>query len=150
MANTRALTLDKIGITLSIACAIHCLLLPVLLVVVSVGAVSWLVDEQTELIILGVAGVIAGLSLWRGCRVHRRLSIWLIFAAAAALIIAGHSIASHSDMAHSHDLPFAYTLVHIAGGICLAGAQLINLWLCKKCPACELDREQVHAHSHSA
>jgi len=136
MIYSRRVNLDKIGVTLSVACAIHCLLMPVLVIVMSVGVVSWLVDEQTELIILGVAGVIAGLSLWRGCRMHRRLSLWLIFIASAVLIVAGH-LTGFSTPVSVH--------LHVAGGLCLAGTQLINLWLCKQCPACRTDRQQAQA-----
>ncbi len=134
MLNAKSISLEKVGVTLSLACAVHCLLLPVLLVAMSIGAVEWLADEHTELIILSVAGLIAAVSLWRGCMLHRQLSVWLIFAVAVAIIIGGHTI----------EISIIRTPLHIAGGVALAATQLINVWLCRRCPKCS----QEHDHAH--
>ena len=60
--SAKSIDLDKIGMTASIICAIHCLALPFLLTAGAVSGLSWLDHEFLEWSFIGIAVTIAGRS----------------------------------------------------------------------------------------
>jgi MerC mercury resistance protein len=114
---------DRIGAALSVTCALHCLLTPILLAFVSLGAVGWLASEKTEFVLLSVATTLAAVVLSWGWHVHRRLGSLGIFAVALVLIGAGGSLAPES----------AETPMVIAGGLSIALAHVVNSRFCRGC-----------------
>ena len=70
MKNLQA-TADKAAVVLSLACAMHCLILPVALVVLPSLAILPLADESFhQLLLMGVIPI-SLLAMLMGCRRHR-------------------------------------------------------------------------------
>ncbi len=73
--------LDFLGFSASFLCAVHCIAIPVLLALGSLGSVSWLHDPILEWSLIVFAVVIASWSLFRSYLRdhHRRLPLQLAF-----------------------------------------------------------------------
>jgi MerC mercury resistance protein len=127
LAPSRA-ALDRIGTVLSMACALHCLLTPVLVGSVSLGALSWLAGEGTEFTLLSAAAMLAAVVLGWGWHAHRRLDSLGLFAAALMLIGAGRFLVPEA----------AETPMVVAGGLSIALAHLVNARLCRSCTRCQM------------
>ena len=86
-ANFKSIDLDKLGMTVSILCAIHCLAMPFLLIAGIIGSLSWLNHPFIEwgLIILTLA--IAGKSLIYSYRWKHQSITPLLLASVGALLL---------------------------------------------------------------
>lgn len=67
--------IDKTAIGLSFICAVHCLLVPVVLVIVPSFATSTLVDEQFHLWMLIAVIPTSLLALTLGCKQHKNMNV---------------------------------------------------------------------------
>ena len=87
---------DKTAISLSIVCALHCLALPSLLVILPSLTALNLADEMVHLWMLVAVIPISIYALTMGCRKHKQLSIMLLGLVGLAVLIAaallGHDI----------------------------------------------------------
>ena len=114
---------DKAAIGLSFTCALHCLMVPILLALFPSGALSGLGDERIHLGLLALIIPISVFSLTLGCRVHRILTVVavgvtgiciLIFSALLAHDIGGESLETAGTLlgsgivALSHALNFKF------------------------------------------
>jgi MerC mercury resistance protein len=111
-----SVTLDGIGTVLSTTCAIHCLLMPWLVASASLGALSWLAGETTEIILLSLAAGLAGVVLGWGWHVHCRSAPLCLFASALVLIGAGRLLVPEG----------AETPLVVSGGVLIALAHIVN------------------------
>ncbi|MFN8357920.1 MAG: MerC domain-containing protein [Spirosomataceae bacterium] len=81
MNQTASTQLEKIGFWLSVACAIHCLAMPVLITLLPFVGSSFLADHETELYVLGGSWLLAGVLLFLDFRKHhQRLPLILLAA----------------------------------------------------------------------
>jgi hypothetical protein len=91
---------DKTAITLSLLCALHCLALPLLLVVLPALSGLALADERFHLWLVLVVIPISAFALTLGCRRHRNGLVLLSGAGGLALLcltpILGHDLLSES------------------------------------------------------
>jgi len=110
--------LNRIGATLSAICAIHCLLMPLLVGVLPILGVAWVSDEA-ELYITFSAVFIIGFSILWGYRKHNELRIIALFVGALGLILAG--LVSENEWFHG------------VGMMVLLGAYFLSVRLCKSC-----------------
>ena len=118
---------DTTGACLSVACAVHCLSMPLLIAVLPLIGLGFLANERAELfLILGAIGLAVGSLAW-GVRLHRRWRALLILIVALAFIAT-----SRTAVEGAFEVVF-YSI----GGVLLASAHLVNRHLCKTCPACE-------------
>jgi MerC mercury resistance protein len=122
------IALDRIGTVLSMTCALHCLLTPVLVASVSLGALSWLAGEGTEATLLAAATALAAVVLGWGWRAHRRLESLGLFAVALMLVGAGRFLVPEA----------AETPMVVAGGLSIALAHVVNARLCRSCASCRM------------
>ena len=114
---------DKAAIGLSFTCALHCLMVPLLLALFPSGALSGLGDERIHLGLLALIIPISVFSLTLGCSVHRSLTVVavgvtgicvLIFSALLAHDIGGESLETAGTLlgsgivALSHALNFKF------------------------------------------
>jgi MerC mercury resistance protein len=125
LAPSRA-ALDRIGTVLSMTCALHCLITPVLVASVSLGALSWLAGEGTEITLLSAAATLAAVVLVWGWHAHRRLESLGLFAAALMLVGAGRFLVPEA----------AETPMVVADGLSIALAHVVNARLCQSCARC--------------
>ena len=112
--------LDKIGMWISGACAIHCSVLPLLVVFGLGSGMGWMLSHEVELIFLISSLCIASFSLAQGyLKVHRDIRIILLACVGFISFIVGHQ--------------FQSLLLHISfstlGGILILLAHLANFKL---------------------
>ena len=127
--------LDRIGISAASLCAIHCMLLPILLPVLPLLGLSFLADHHWEHVFLLVSATIGCTALLGGFRKYHRKIYPL------CLLILGITI-----YWHIHDLPDTIRpFIIVLGASLIAGAHLINIRLCKSCVMCNTENEEAHS-----
>jgi hypothetical protein len=123
MPFTRAALPDAVAGSLSLACLIHCLALPVAVAAVPALA-QWLdLPESLHVAMFALALPVSSLALWRGHARHERAYPGWAGAAGLMLMAAGLII-------HEWETPLT-----VVGSLALASAHLAN-WLARKadCP----------------
>jgi hypothetical protein len=117
---------DRLGISASILCVVHCLLTPVALVFLPlVGAT--LVHGWVHTAIIAVVVPVAVYALWNGYRLHRHTSvIWLAAAGFGAIAMA---------LLFGGDHNFVEGGFMIAAGVLLSTAHYKNLRACRSAKA---------------
>jgi hypothetical protein len=104
----RKINWDILGISASILCAIHCAILPLLLVSLPVLGVNIIHNALFEFGMIGLAFVVGSLALLHGFRYHHRHpGPWLLFTAGLLLLVA-------KQIWHAYELrllPFAVGLI---------------------------------------
>lgn len=117
---------DRVGASISFACAVHCALAPLALAALPLAAGAWLYGEWAETgFAIGSVGV-ALISLGLGFRVHHNRRVFMLVGSAIALLAIGRLIG---------DGVAEIGLVSI-GAATLAGAHLWNRHLCRSCRTC--------------
>ncbi|MCP6757467.1 MAG: MerC domain-containing protein [Fischerella sp. CENA71] len=90
--------MDRAAIALSTTCAIHCLFLPVLLVILPALATTSLGSESFHRVLLWFAFPISVLALTQGCRRHKDRIVFMAGILGLVLLtataIAGHTLLS--------------------------------------------------------
>ncbi len=110
--------MKSIGIALSILCAIHCMLLPILLIAASFAGASFLSNPLFEIALLPVAFLLAAYILRKDYQVHANIKPAKILLAALPLLVIGLVLHNHFFIA--------------TGATCMAIAQFLNWRLHKK------------------
>ncbi|MEO0575866.1 MAG: MerC domain-containing protein [Pseudomonadota bacterium] len=115
--HTRA---DFVGMLLSFVCMLHCLLLPVI-VVLGIAGEQWLAnDEWTHMIMLGLVIPISGIALVGGWLRHRQLAV-------LGLGLAGMALLAFAALyLHDHVGAMSDAIVTTIGGGLLAVAHWRN------------------------
>ncbi len=122
--------LDYSGVTVSWICAAHCLAMPLLITILPLIGLSFLVDETTEWLIIGLSGLIALISLVPAYfNRHRKMRSILLFAFGISLILLSH-------LAFEDELLWNIPLV-LTGAILITAAHFINRRLCRDCENCQ-------------
>lgn len=124
---------DCIGACISLSCAIHCIAMPLLITILPLIGLGFFVSEPAELIIIGVAVVLALGSIVWGIRHHQRWRAFLVLVVGIAFIATAHISAEG----------IYEVILHSSGGILLASAHLVNRHLCKTCPAGKEQQAEV-------
>lgn len=110
---------------LSLACAAHCLLLPLVIAVLPLAGLSFLLDSPTErYLVLGGVGL-AAVNVCLGWRQHRQGRVWLVWLGAAALLTAGLMCADEA----------LELLFMVGGALTLVAGNWFNHQLLRACPA---------------
>lgn len=113
---TLTTNLDRIGMTASTFCAIHCAVVPFLISVLPLWGLSFLADEWIEICMIILSVAIGIWSLGLSWLRHRKIAALLIFACGFFLIVLAH-LFEHGSTAH-----FLLPL----GGLAVASAHYIN------------------------
>ena len=129
--------IDRTGIALSLACGLHCVLVPLVIGAATLLPVKWLVSESTELWLLAGSVVMALSSLlssyWLKHRHKRCLAFLLPGLAVLGLVLFG-SISEQLE-------PWV-----VAGGTSsIAVGHLVNIRLCRQCGECQSKVERSDA-----
>ncbi len=125
MATTKtSVNLDRLGMTASTLCAIHCALVPIFLTTLPLLGLDFLANEWVELTMIGISVVLGVLSLSMSYKKqHRKLLPFFVLTAGFALIFTGH----FSGMKSLE--PILLPL----GGFIVAAAHLVNWRLNSTC-----------------
>lgn len=121
---------DRIAITVSMLCAVHCLLLPILLVALPSLGSSIVASEAVHLTLLGIAIPFSVISLSLGCKLHQRKSFITIGLIGLGLMIL--ALASE-PLGLGHDAEQVFTLL---GAVIVAFAHVRNFRLCRQFDDC--------------
>ena len=125
---------DRTGIVLSLACGVHCALVPFVVGAAALLPVSWLASESTELWLLAGSVVIALSSMlssyWLKHR-HKRCLVFLV----PGLVVLGYVLfGSISEQLE----PW----VVVGGTSSIAIGHLVNIRLCRQCVQCQSEVER--------
>lgn len=118
---------DRLGIWASSLCALHCLLLPILIPVLPFIGASFFAQDWFEKTILSLSMILGFWALLSGFyRYHRQL--YPLFS-----LLLGGLIYWNKDMfGHTYE-PFTVTL----GALLIVVAHIVNINLCKNCNTCQ-------------
>ena len=121
---------DKLAIGFSLACALHCLAVPVMASLYPSVITAGLQDERIHLVLLAFVIPISVLSLTMGCRLHKQLPVLSLGAAGIFVLILsallGHEVGGKS-------LEVAGTLL---GSGLVACSHVLNFKLCRASHGC--------------
>ena len=123
---------DRAGMSASLACAVHCALLPLALAALPALGLAWLdstwVDWSMVVLALGIA-----LRAHRGgYRLHRRCLPAGV--ALAGLVIIVTAICLLKGLASHH-------YIQASGAMVIAGSHLLNHRFCRSCMTCRRESE---------
>ncbi|MFB1015695.1 MAG: hypothetical protein ACI9C0_000836 [Alteromonadaceae bacterium] len=121
--------LDRLGITATSLCALHCILLPILLPALPLLGLSFLADHSWEHVFLIFTAMLGSVALFSGFkRYHRKMyPFYLLFVGVAIYWI-------------KHDFSEEYEAYFIIiGASLIVAAHYINLKLCNSCRDCVED-----------
>ena len=129
--------IDRTGIALSVACGVHCALVPFVIGAAALLPVKWLVSESTELWLLAGSLVIALSSLLSSYWLKHRRKLCLVFLlpglAVLGLVLLGYV---------SEQLE---PWIVVAGASSIAVGHLVNIRLCRQCAQCQSQVERSQA-----
>jgi hypothetical protein len=117
--------LDRAGVILSSACAVHCALMPLAAGLLPLLGLHDSVPEVLESVLLLASGAIAVVSLLGGCRHHRQWRPWLLVGAGLAAIAVGRLVIE-ADVWGA----WGETTLVVAGALLIASAHVANWRLC--------------------
>jgi MerC mercury resistance protein len=123
--------LDSFGTTISIACAIQCILFPLLIGVLPLVGLSFLAGDGVEKIFLLTSITLALASFYFGARYHKHLYILLFLVGGMALIVTGRVWVDTN-----FEIPFV-----VSGTLILAAGHVLNRRLCRLCATCTEHQE---------
>lgn len=126
--------IDGAGAFMALACAVHCVVTPMILPALSVSGLLFLADRRFETAVLCRSLVLAACSLVRGFALHRHYTVPLLADAGVALYARGHFF---SDACCNGKFL-------AAGGFIMAISHVTNLWLCRRCPNCRAQGRSCH------
>lgn len=125
--NRGADLLDKLGMSASIACAIHCLVLSLLLVMAPVVSLGFFGSEWFHLVFLFLVVPVGAVAFWSGYKIHRQRR--LLLAGSIGLIIMGFAALLEVSILP----PLAASALTATGGVLLVAAHWGNLRCRRNC-----------------
>ena len=121
--------IDRTGIALSLACGVHCALVPLVIGAAALLPIKWLLSESTELWLLvgSVAIALSSLlsSYWLKHR-HKRCLVFLVPGLAVLGLVLFGSINEQLE-------PW----IVVGGTFSIAVGHLVNIRLCRQCVQCQ-------------
>lgn len=118
---------DKVGITITSLCAIHCIMVPVLLPVLPLIGLTAMHNHALEGIVLLISMVLGFITLFIGFhRYHRKL--YPFYSLFLGCFIYWQKDAFSSEYEH---------LIIIIGAALVVLAHILNIRLCNHCHECE-------------
>jgi len=128
--------IDSIAIGMSVLCAVHCLLTPVLAVFLPIIATSFWVSDNFHLWMILFVVPSTGVAIFMGCRKHKdKIVLALSLLGISVLIVVAiyesisHSVHEGCTSCSSGLSPVV--VVNVLAGILLASAHVRNYILCR-------------------
>jgi hypothetical protein len=116
--------LDRLGVGVGLACAVHCLAMPLLVGVLPLLGLAFVAEERFEWAVIGSIVILATASALWGYQKHRALRVVMSFAGAIGILGLGLWIEQSADWGR---------YVVILGGLGVATAHLLSARLCSRC-----------------
>lgn len=143
--------LDKLAISMAAVCAVHCLLTPVLIVMLPILATSFFVHQDFHLWMLFLVIPTTSFAVFMGCRKHKDRWVATLSAIGISILVCAlvyerqQNAAQTAAHAHADACPHcvrsldegsaplhAAALFNTFGGLFLAGGHFRNFRLCRK------------------
>ena len=139
--------LDSLAVSMSVVCAIHCLITPILIVSLPILATTFWANKDFHLWMILLVLPTSAIAVFLGCQKHKdkwvfalctfgltTLLITAIYEAAftQGLVSGDHAHCVHCAQAASGNLFTTVTVTNILGGLMLASAHIRNYLLCRK------------------
>jgi ABC-type iron transport system FetAB permease component len=120
---------DKIGVSLSVMCAIHCAVWPLLLTIFPLIGAEAFHNHTFELLLIGSSALIAGYTLIKDYTNHKK-------SRAIFVAIAGFALIALSHFHYTSQWPLLTdNMVTASGGMIIASSYFWNWRLRKTCKA---------------
>lgn len=117
--------LDRVGMTASVACAIHCAVLPFVLTVLPVLGMDFFADKRVEIFMISLSVVVGAWAITRGIYSHKSVIPLGLLMLGFTLIACGHFLIQDYEA----------VMVPI-GGFTIAAAHYMNWRLNRICDSC--------------
>lgn len=140
MSSKNSSTWDIAGVGISVLCMLHCIAVPVVLVLFpAIGAAVVPHEDQTHAFLLAFILGVAGFAFFTGYRVHgqKKPVIWM---AVGVIIVTYASFFAHEQLGHNWE-----PVVAIIGSLALIRAHILN-HKCKICEEHECHHQGLHSH----
>lgn len=138
--------LDSLAVGMSMICAVHCLLTPVLVVFLPILATTFWVHQDFHMWMIVFVVPTTSAAIFMGCRKHKdRLVLVLSLLGLSLLVsVASYETLFHSELVQQHaHCPHCAsrgsgafltvsTIVNVLGGMLLASAHVRNFLLCRR------------------
>jgi len=129
-----AALVDRIGATASLLCAVHCMLLPVVLALLPLIGLEFLAGHTFERIFVACAAALASASILVAYRRHRHPQALFLMVPGIALLLFGVAIDINAHVV-------IHTASVVTGGVLVASAHVTNLVLAHR------HHHATHAHA---
>ena len=127
--------LDKAGMIASITCAIHCMVMPLVVTLLPIFGLSLFATEEFEWMLLMVSAMLGVTSLCFGFRKHKSFRAFSFLGIGLTFLVIGRL--AHEHVSHFRVFTFdIYLLFLVAGAILVAFSHWLNNKLCKSCLPC--------------
>ena len=127
--------LDKAGMIASITCAIHCMIMPLVITLLPIFGLSLFATEEFEWILLMISAMLGITSLCFGFRKHKSFKAFSFLGIGLTFLVIGRL--AHEHVSHFRVFTFdIYLLFLVAGAILVALSHWLNNKLCNACPPC--------------
>ncbi len=144
---------DKLSICLSMCCILHCIALPVLILLLPSVASFWINDENVHVIIVLLAIPISLFAMAKSLRIHNNYKCIVLAGIGLFLLVLAifmhdigfggehavgeHAVDEHGKDEHGHDEHSGLgetleTIFTVMGGLILFGAHFLNIRLTNK------------------
>jgi len=131
--------MNRLGFWSSLICAIHCTILPLVLILIPTSGVYLFINETFELVFLIVSLLINIANLCFGYKVHKSNKALSILALGLFLFLVGRLLHKHND---EHLIQYdLFNFFMILGGVMMAFSSLINTKMCNTCKKCECKKD---------
>ena len=129
--------LDRLGYISSILCALHCTVMPIILIAFPILSLSLFVSETFEWVFLSLSLLLGLTSLCFGYKKHKSFKAFPMLATGLVLIVIGRIM--HQHTVHQKEIHIdLYNIILFAGGILVALSHKINSMLCNTCTKCNI------------
>jgi hypothetical protein len=121
--------LDSCGFFLSLACGIHCLIMPLLLIALPFMGLDFILDEGAERYFVIGTLVLAAFSLFWGYFRHKKLRIVIAYLLGASLIFVATFVFAHDHGQRPQDHPLSLSFL-LVGAFLLCWSHWVNRKFC--------------------
>ena len=127
--------LDKAGMIASLTCALHCMVMPLIVTLLPIFGLSMLATEEFEWLLLMISAVLGVISLCFGFKKHKSLKAFSFLGIGLTLLVIGRLAHEHVQNIQILKVDI-YLIFLVIGAILVAISHWANNRLCKTCRPC--------------
>lgn len=134
---------DKVAITLSGLCIMHCVLLPVILLLLPSAAAQLAANEEIHLVLVVLVVPISLYALTMGCRQHNKRRVILMGAIGLSCLLMAITIENNPLIAAFENSIFIERALTIVGALLIGVAHVDNYRYCQRSQACDCSKPRA-------